>query len=800
MLTRVSAFGTITTFTPTSRTLRFSSVALTRSLPLSKLELGSFLANGTAKAPSCVSSGLTPVFPLVCKRSSFLKATRPLMSLVQLPQELLAHILQGDTSWAALELWKTGDRQLMSKLKSGGVRRLGLIHYRRYVRCTWPRCLKEFRLHTLSIKSVHPLLPLNLLRSELMRMNPSLRELEIEAPDAVAAFADDKPSVLRSAQASGGAFEPSKSSSSESSNRKSKTYTSSFRHRKGENETDSTESAAKRSKLEDNDSTNTLSDAWDVEKAFPALESLRLRSESENITKFKLSRFPPSLVKLHIHASPSTSIDWSALPRNMESLSFNLKVDNWKATLLQLPPNLKTLTRLPGEAQVATVLKDNPSLLPQLTELNGFASDSTGLKCVKHILWTTSSGALPPSHIESLRCLRALPSEIPQLLKNLTADGLDMNATALRTISTSLLTRLLLSNCAFNPVNFHLLPRSLEHLSIDASIIYGEPLAEEPSLLQLGAASIAKSDAEAWRIAKEELLNTHRGNSGAAAGYLSAYFERVESGGLYGLPIGLVHLSFSRIPWSNAYKLCIPPRVLNLSVGSYSESLTDPFAIAMLPPSVTVLSCTRSKRDWTLPAFSITRHLGFGMPWLQHLELDFHANATSSISELIPLLPRSLVGFTLSRDETVVPVEVLLQLPPKLTRLSLVCGGVYPSDRWLHALPRTLKALLTVRPITIHASDLLHLPPEIETLTSNVMHLSLDILYRLPRTIRLFITEAPPVADLETSGILANRDSWLYLREIFRPFWRILDAPRDEIERALATDYRANWCIVPNRG
>lgn len=616
-------------------------------------------------------------------------------------------------------------------------------------------------------------------------MHPNLKELEIEAPNAVEAFADDKPSNCRPGASDG---------DTSGAVRKPRAYTSGFKHRNAEVVAD-TDSPAKRSKLGEDSSDLALSDVWDAIKAFPALETLSLRSEGLNVKKHSLTRFPPSLTKFKICAR-STTLDWSALPRSLESLSFDLDLDLSKPIALQqFPPNLKYVSFHRNGIHIAKVLKSKPLLLPHLTELDIISKENYyELKCVKHISWTPPSSKELPSHIESLRCQTAFPSMMPSSLTTITAEHLDLSEGIKCVVMPPTLTQLTVLSGTFNPQYFHLLPRGLKFLSLSTSARYGEPVAEESILLCNGASSLAKADAEAWRVAKEFILTSHS----HATSYVKAYFDRVESGGLYGLPISLTHLQISKIPWSKQYKLCLPPKLMQVSSNAYSDPDLDPFFIDMLSPSLQSLALSRDLTNWALPSLSIAHQLGFNMPWLCTVVIDLRPTATADFVQLIPLLPRSLLALSLTQYDHIMSVEALAQLPPKLDFLAICCMCVSTPSQWLGVLPRTLKKL-SLSKIVVFAPDLLQLPPKLADFSGDVSHFTLDILYSLPRSLSKFNAQPPFTRDLKSAGALVNADAWKFLLETCRPFWRIFNIPRDLVDLSLRPEFRPSWSIVPPR-
>lgn len=117
------------------------------------------------------------------------------MSINTLPPELLAQILNDENSSLILSLWKTGDRILQSKLKNHGIAHMDLRHMEvksQFWNSKWPRCLKEFRLRslTVSLPSYAPQ-QLHIIRSELMRQHPMLESLSLHFKGAIELFSAD---------------------------------------------------------------------------------------------------------------------------------------------------------------------------------------------------------------------------------------------------------------------------------------------------------------------------------------------------------------------------------------------------------------------------------------------------------------------------------------------------------------------------------------------------------------------------------------------------------------------------------
>ena len=112
------------------------------------------------------------------------------MKLSELPPEVLQVILNGAfRSYLALELWKTGDRSLMSALVNKGVTDIDLTRDYRTKLSRWPTCLKYFKLERLSFELGYcPENPTEYFRQELQQLHGGLKHLRIFAHNALAAM------------------------------------------------------------------------------------------------------------------------------------------------------------------------------------------------------------------------------------------------------------------------------------------------------------------------------------------------------------------------------------------------------------------------------------------------------------------------------------------------------------------------------------------------------------------------------------------------------------------------------------
>lgn len=115
------------------------------------------------------------------------------MKLADLPVDLLACILKHPYSWAAIELWKCGDPLLQYKLANGGIKDVILEHPCAKGLAIWPRCLKEFKLRSLSIKRDGGLGPPSVVYGEIRSLYTGIKKLEIICNGALEAFFHNMP-------------------------------------------------------------------------------------------------------------------------------------------------------------------------------------------------------------------------------------------------------------------------------------------------------------------------------------------------------------------------------------------------------------------------------------------------------------------------------------------------------------------------------------------------------------------------------------------------------------------------------
>lgn len=258
------------------------------------------------------------------------------MELANLPVEILSHILDGESSWAAIELWKCGDVVLNSKLCRGGIKNVDLLHLkRRDTTSRWPRCLKEFRLEKLSICRTAGLCSAETLRSELKKLHSGLKTLKIQSLEAIHAI-----------------FPSSKQSSNKSLN----------------SDDNDKPPSSKRAKVKESDhGDQKYGELWNLDVTFPEMEELVILGHSLVIPG------QPS------RSSRSPAI-FALLPRTLTSFaincSFNVPIDSFDT----FPVGLKKLHLEPGFISEAA-FKNFPA---SITDIGISLSENLVLELARH--------------------------------------------------------------------------------------------------------------------------------------------------------------------------------------------------------------------------------------------------------------------------------------------------------------------------------------------------------------------------------------------------------------------------------
>lgn len=301
---------------------------------------------------------------------------------------------------------------------------------------------------------------------------------------------------------------------------------------------------------------------------------------------------------------------------------------------------------------------------------------------------------------------------------------------------------------------FHLLPRPLTTLEVN----FDPPTQgrrqgrdELVSLLEKGRAALSRE--VSWERLRKSILedptNVKRGGAAAASTYILA----VESGLLYGLPLGLTTLKLGEISMFYEIQLVLPPQVRLLRL------MFDQAPLAMLnnmPPSLTDIGidfsidgpltrwsdwmskiakeeATEPLSSWTLASAPNVTSMALNLPD----EVAEHAGL---------LIPRSLRKLTLvdfPRGDFSAWLKTV-PLPPTLRWLAFRFETPHdPIDSdFLTLLPKMLETLLIYDcEVNLNAADLASLPLLRSVVGLKLSKLaSLEEILSLPRSLRIMKT------------------------------------------------------------
>lgn len=714
------------------------------------------------------------VFPILAPESYTDALIYTNMTLNMLPSEVLAQILDSENSWAALELWKTGDRALCTKLVNGGITHLNLRQVSTGKRVCWPRCLKEFRLRSLSFTlSVIDTLPpfyRTVVPSELMRLHPCLETLSLEFPGALrmmsSQFTSQDPNLGYSDDRQGYAAYMADSLDSMAGEYEDGDLHIPFR---------------KRPKTESSTSEATLSDTWNPARAFATLKILKLLDSSFNLPLTVASL--PSVTDLTIRSA--AMVDCSLLT-SLESLTISDTSvgDNPMPTILSCPQTLTSIDvasiRYPSLALIDFLLDtDTTTRFPHLTSIRGMLELKSELSSISRAPTALCLGLLPLPTFAS----DWLGPEKLALTKKVRFSDVLPHLGRWSNLST-----LRLQSSDFLPSDLHLLPRTLQHLLyIEAD----EPKYEEAR--NRGLASIQGSDASAWSIHKQELLSYGSTREGRDMTWVKTYIDRVENGSLCGLPLSLLSLQvgtgFTRrgatqCQWlSFAEALVLPPKLCEF--GRDAMFSAGSHFLELLPPYINSLELTFFAADDPINIDEYTRFTS--MPWIRTMALSFRSSFQAS--QALPLLPRTLNSIILYIvPGTFVEVACLASLPARLERLRIKGGDSGSNARWLQYLPRHL-TFLDADWVT-YADDLVNLPPTLTTLTVElILNPTIADLLSLPRSLStltgLFKLDYPRNRKPKKQSGVLNKLQWRHIMDTYQPFWRIFEHSQSELRQSI---------------
>ena len=704
------------------------------------------------------------------------------MHLQDLPGAILRHILNGENSWCAIELWKCGNRTLNARLANKGVTNVLLCARHRISTSRWPRCLSFFKLEHLSI--VHPFEALGtpaMIHSELKKLPDTLLTLKIEATHLIEAIFPTPNSthqILSSNDFNTTAPLPSPPTSMES---------------------------ADQNRLE------TM--LWNLNTTWPRLERFELRDRSGfQLAPFAFPLLPRSLISFRCDSYIQDSInDFSQLPAGLQTLDL-LSESIGPEAMLTLPKSLIHIYDILNPDAVA-LWTASPSILPLLErftwEKNPFPRSSPITGTTSSIAGTSSSIAdksspmfsesltgmdfldevteLPPLsqlpsrlkflHIEIQGCvfrheqIAALPRSLESLfVAHMEWNGMKPNdfPPQLRVLESDLF--------GFNHRCFSLLPRTLTVLKSQAEIVSSVISASELEELKVIGRQCLTLDQERWSFAKSKLCK-----SGARR---EAYIARVEDGQLFGLPLGLTTLSFT--PADGCQHFLLPPLVEHYKIDTVA--LTDRETLSLVPPSeafcAEIYKLTTAFPPQSDTVSVIPTESSLYQSEITRLKLRTISPGLQSQNVLLQCLPPTLTFLFI---ESRLPISIDVQhLPTSLTWLKLVrCR--FDTSNWPGLLLRKLTTLHLPPDVPIQGAWLPQLPQNLTNLSATFIDITLSDLRTLPPTmnnVSCYGNNRLPAAKLVA-----------VLRDLCRPFWRIRQFSdaylTSEIEKAMDPDEKS---------
>lgn len=716
------------------------------------------------------------------------------MNLADFPVEVLAQIFNGPSSWAVIELWKAGCINLNRKL-ARGVTHIDLIDTFYNSKSRWPCCLKEFvALESLTIERPRgPLGTPESLRVELKQLSSTLKVLSLHADDLPTAF-----------------FPKGEELYGEESDDES-------------NEASEDERPAKRAKLtETADENRPHLEMWNLDTTFPQLERLELGiapwSENAvfpgNFGSVVFSLLPRSLTcfEFPYEFADGELEDLSTLPSGLQTL--RLPSDSiYENGLATLPKSLTDIGySLDSEETICKLIRD-PEILPNLIKFpalfDPYESD-TALACFidESIKWPDSMCEMALSDYENEDVWRTLP-------KTLTSLQLDGEHQPLTAASVAILPRgltaLLVSYVDWSGIDafawppsltrfivtkgldfglhcFQMLPRSLRSLDVEQDLDEDRPgvdqLATDFDALRKAGRELLAKEIDQWTKIKEWLMTPAM----RRLGDVDKYIENVELGKLFGLPLTLTQLCILQFPELIQVKL-FPPYMRHFECEMTIR--VDDDIMSAFPPSNSAYLQTTVRGPSQEHRHPVTK-MGLESPSLSalcasnitSLEVSFKSRAFEKCG--FQYLPRGLINLKFS-GPAVMHLRELKDLPPTLETLTIDFPFSTPNEPWTHLLPRSLELLDTEG--VMYGSDFENLPPQLAFLRANIVKATLDHVRRLPRTLR-FVKLVGNDCNVE-EPYLSEKD-WTSLFTIYRPFWRIREAAKAELEASLSPKPKAS--------
>ena len=285
-----------------------------------------------------------------------------------------------------------------------------------------------------------------------------------------------------------------------------------------------------------------------------------------------------------------------------------------------------------------------------------------------------------------------------------------------------------------------------------------------------------------WTQQHLELIRLGQRNACQLQSKVETYIEAVESGRLYGLPLGLRSITMGSIQHIDTIMPVFPPYTQTIKLRA-TQAPSKSLFWKLLPPSIE--SVKIGKMSSNVELWEVMRHSSasdsalFQQTSLRHLTLTLEDIITTL--HLSAYLPRSLQYFSLTMDEDDYDTldGSMQNLPPNLETLHIESSLMYDSSPI--QLPRSLKHLLGNA--SLKGCDLHNLPPQLETLQASFFKVNLAHLLECPKTLRkarIFYEDSsrrcPPfLSDANLQEIFSR----------FVPFRRLFFLPEEETSSAL---------------
>lgn len=700
--------------------------------------------------------------------------------LENLPVEVLANILNGAFSWAAIELWKTGSSTIRAKLANGGIRELALVDLRPGSLSQWPQCINEFRLRSLSFQVSSTSTDTTMLHAHLRSLDSGLQRLVLHIPGAAGAIFGRH---LKSADSDAPSLSPP-IKRPKTGRSGSRTQDEAFEY------WDLNATHAVLEHLELVDPIFAFSEIVGFSRLPRALHTLKVLLRP-GLRNWSLAELPPNLTSLSL---PFSSIDAAALetmlPKSLTHLSGDSLGHDALLALAKSPRLLPHLERFPESESrlqpIYTTLMDFKVPLPYNLHslvLHGEEEEPQEIELPNKLRVLSAVRKLQSQDLDSATLKQYLPTTLTELHAN------EINWKAVTTsVWPSTLTKIsVVRDGKFNAQCFALLPRGLQHLNIGSSFPM-LPHGKKGTLAEFKASSILilqENDRETWSKWKQTELFRSLKQGYAQLAEISRYTDQVDSGALCGLPLSLTKLSMFHMPKALAKVLVLPPSLRELSVEEGNDALLLNPIWTLLPRSFTSMSLEELDTIPTNPniltAEPSSSSALFKMQNITRLVIS--ASSSSLMELLIPCLPRSLRFFELEANSEEVDAAVLRHLPPKLEGLFLGSIALRRSVDWTLGLPRSI-TYFSIDETSLHGPELAHLPPQLETLTAPI-NACLEHITTLPRNLRKLELVKPLSNAEKWSEDELTHEQWKLLLWKHVPFWKAIRQPLQNLKALL---------------